>query len=93
MVVKQVVDKGQVFPAAVLDITDSDLLSSFMRGTSYIAAASLEMGYTTEASIPHSIATGFKHLVAATIDIDYTFKAGEKLKEMAKDPSKFAVAA
>ena len=92
MRIKSVFDKGQIFPAAVLDITDADLLGSFMRGVSYIAAASIEAGYVTEASIPHQIGRGFKNLVAATINIDFTFKAGAQLKEMAKDPSKFAVA-
>ena len=93
MKIKSVFDKGQVFPAAVLDITDADLLSTFSRGASLLAAASLSAGYPTAASIPHSIINGFKKLVAATIENDYTFEAGAKLKEMAKDPSKFAVAA
>ena len=93
MKIKSVFDKGQVFPAAVLDITDADLLASFSKGASNIAAASLAAGYPTAASIPHSIINGFKFLVAATMDNDYTFEAGAKLKEMAKDPSKFAVTA
>ncbi len=93
MKIKSVYDKGQVFPAAVLDITDADLLASFSRGAGYLAAASISAGYPTAASIPHEIIRGFKFLVAATIDNDYSFKAGAQLKEMAKDPSKFAVAA
>lgn len=93
MKIKSVYDKGQVFPAAVLDITDADLLSSFSKGVSYLAAASMQAGYPTAASAPHQIIRGFKFLVAATINNDYTFEAGAKLKEMAKDPTKFAVAA
>ena len=80
MKIKSVFDKGQIFPAAVLDITDADLLGSFRRGVSNIAAVSLEAGYVTEASVPHSIGRGFKNLVAATINIDFTFEAGAKLK-------------
>ena len=45
---------GCNFPA-VLDITDDDLCARFMGGVRNVAAISLQIGYPTLASAPHSI--------------------------------------
>ena len=44
-----------------------------MAGVSNVASVSLAIGYPTVASVPHSIANGFKNLmaVAAATDIEF----------------------
>lgn len=92
LVVLQVYDQGTVFAPKVLDITNEDLMKSFTSALSNVAAASLQIGYPTVASVPHSIVNGFKNLLAVAAATDVTFKEAETLKEFLKDPSKFAAA-
>jgi len=58
-----------------------------------LAAISLGSGMPCAASVPHSIVTGFKALVSMALEADYTFKQGELMIAMAKDPSAFAALA
>lgn len=91
--VTQVFDQGSVFSPAVLDITDDDIRKSFMAGVTNVACVSLNIGYPTICSAPHSIVNGFKNVLAVAVETDYTFPLAEKTKEYLADPSKFAVAA
>ena len=93
LVVKKVYDSGTVFDPKVLDLTDDDLIASFVQGVRNVAAVSLSIGVPTAASVPHSIINGFKNLLAVAAETDITFKEAEKVKEYLADPSKFAVAA
>jgi len=93
LAVQQVFDNGTIYSPEVLDVTSDDLRARFVAGINNVAAASLEVGYPTKASAPHSIANGFKNLLAIAAATDVTFKQAEKLKEYLADPSKFAVAA
>jgi len=49
------------------------------QGVRNVAALSLVIGYPTTASVPHSLANGFKKLLAVAIGTDYTFKEAEKV--------------
>merc|ERR1712141_266407 len=91
--IEQVYDSGTIFDPAILDVTDDDLRGRFMMGVANVAAVSLAIGYPTVASVPHSIANGFKNLLAVAAETDITFKEAETMKEYLVDPSKFAVAA
>jgi len=93
LAVQQVFDNGSIYSPDVLDVTSDDLRARFLSGIRNIAAASLQVGYPTKASVPHSIANGFKNLLAVAAATDVTFKQAEKLKEYLADPSKFASAA
>lgn len=93
LVVEKVYDSGTIFEPKILDIKDEDLRDRFMMGVRNIAAISLQIGYPTVASAPHSIANGFKRLLAIAVETDYTFPEAEKTKEYLADPSKFVVAA
>jgi len=93
LAVQQVYEDGTVFSPAVLDITPEDLIQRFMQGVANVASVSLEIGYPTVASVPHSIANGFKNLLAIAAVTDVSFKEAETLKEYLKDPSKFASSA
>jgi len=93
LVIEQVYDSGTVFHPSILDMSDDDLRERFMQGVTNIACISLQIGYPTVASVPHSIANGFKNLLAVAAATDIEFKEAEQMKEFLKDPSKFAVAA
>ncbi len=62
-------EDGAIYDPKVLDIKDEDILDSVMVAITRIAAASLELGYPTLASIPHSVINGFSGAkVAGTRD-------------------------
>jgi len=89
----QVYDSGSIFSPDILDIKPEDLRAKFQAGVANLAAVSLQIGYPTLASAPHSIANGFKNLLAIAATTDIEFKEATTIKEYLKDPSKFAVAA
>jgi len=89
-----VFDQGSIFSVDVLDIDESVLAAKFGFALSQLAALSLEIGYPTQASIPHSIGNAFKSLVAVTVNLDsYSFPKAEPYKAFLADPSAFASAA
>jgi len=88
--VQMVYDSGSIFEPKILDIKPEDLRARFMAGVRNVAAVSIEIGYPTVASAPHSIINGFKKLLAVAAVTDIIFKEAETLKEFIKDPSKFA---
>ncbi|KAF9355145.1 ribosomal protein P0 (A0) (L10E) [Mortierella sp. AD094] len=93
LTVVQVYDNGTVFHPSVLDIEEETLVSHFIAGIKNIAAISLQIGYPTIASVPHSIINSYKNLLAVSIATEYTFPGSEKVKAYLADPSAFAVAA
>ena len=93
LVVQKVYEAGSVFDPAILDITEADIKAKFMAGVATVAAVSLEIGYPTIASVPHSVVNGMKNLLAVAAVTDITFKEAEMIKAFLADPSKFAAAA
>jgi len=93
LIVEQVYDSGTIFEPKILDIKPEDLRNRFLAGVKNVAAVSLQIGYPTVASVPHSLINGFKNLLAVAAVTDISFKEAETVKEYLKDPSKFAVAA
>lgn len=93
LIIQQVYDSGTCFDPAILDITDDDVRSKFMAGVTNIASISLQIGYPTMASAPHSIVNGFKNILALAVETDITFKQAETIKEILADPEKFAALA
>ena len=65
----------------------------FVQGVGNIAAVSLEIGYPTVASVPHSIVNGFKNVASVCLEADIDIPEIQTIKEYLADPSKFAVAA
>jgi len=86
-------EEGSIFDPEVLDITEDDIRAKFMAGVNRVAAASLQIGYPTVVSAPHSVANGLKKLLAVAAATDITFPAAEKMKAYLADPSAFASAA
>ena len=64
-----------------------------LQGIANVAAVSLEIGYPTVASVPHSVINGFKNVAAVCLEADIDIKEIQTIKEYLADPSKFAVAA
>uniref|UniRef100_H2LZD6 Large ribosomal subunit protein uL10 n=3 Tax=Oryzias TaxID=8089 RepID=H2LZD6_ORYLA len=62
-------------------------------GVRNIASVSLEIGYPTLASIPHSVINGYKRVLAVAVETDYTFPQAEKVKAFLADPTAFAAVA
>jgi large subunit ribosomal protein LP0 len=91
--VEQCFDEGSAFEPAVLDISEDDIRAKFMSGVNNVAAVSLNIGYPTVASAPHSIANGLKKLIAVAAATEITFPAAEKSKAFLADPSAFVVEA
>lgn len=91
--IQQVYDDGSTYDPKVLDITDKDLIDHFMEGVKRVAALSLQIGYPTLASAPHSLANGYKRVLAVAVATELSFPLADKVKEMLADPSRFAVAA
>lgn len=90
--IEQVYDSGSVFSPEILDIKPEDLRAKFQAGVANLAAVCLSVGYPTIASVPHSVANGFRNLLALAATTDVEFKQAETIKEFIKDPSKFAAA-
>lgn len=93
LIITQVYDNGSLYSPAVLDINDDDLRARFLEGSRRVAAVSLQIGYPTLASAPHSLVNGFKKVLAVAVETDITFPLAETVKEYIKDPSKFAASA
>jgi len=93
LLIENVYDSGTIFSPSILDITNEDIIARFMSGVRNIAAISLQIGYPTAASVPHSLINGFKKLLAIAVETDIDFEEANQTKEYLKDPSKFAVAA
>jgi large subunit ribosomal protein LP0 len=91
--IEQVYDSGSIFSPDILDIKPEDLRQKFQAGVANLAAVCLEIGYPTIASVPHSIANGFRNLLALAATTDVEFKEAATIKEYIKDPSKFAAVA
>lgn len=89
-----VYDNGSLFSVNILDITESEIISRFSFALSRVAAISLQLGYPTQASIPHSIAGACRACVAVATQCDtFSFKEADPFKAFLADPSAFAVAA
>ena len=93
LTVVQVYDKGQVFPATILDITDDELLGHCVSAINTIASISLAAGYPTLPSVGHSVVNHYKNVLALSIATDYTFEGSEAIKDRLANPEAYAAAA
>jgi large subunit ribosomal protein LP0 len=89
----QVYDNGSIYSTKVLDLTDEDLLVKFHNAVRNVASVSLAIGYPTVASIPHSIARGYKNVLSVSLATEYTFPKAQKIKDYLANPNAFAASA
>lgn len=88
-----VYDNGNVYSAKVLKLSQEEINQKLQRGFGTFAAISLGAGIANEASVPHMVVGSFKNLVAMALDAEYSFKEGDRLMAIARDPSAFLAAA
>jgi len=88
-----VYDNGSVYAPAVLDLTDNDILARFKQGVQNIAAVGLQIGYSTIATVPHSLINGYKNLLAVAFETQYSFKRAEAIKAFIATPTAAAAQA
>jgi large subunit ribosomal protein LP0 len=93
LVLGQVYDHGSVYHYKVLNVTDQDILDKFNAGVRNIASLGLQIGVPSIASLPHSIARGFKNVLSVSLATDYTFDKAQKVKDFLKNPGAFAASA
>lgn len=93
LTLSQVYDNGSVYSHKVLDLSDQDLLAKFHNGVRNIACIGLKIGYPTIASLPHSIARGYKNVLSVSLATNYTFDKAQKLKDYLANPTAFAAPA
>jgi large subunit ribosomal protein LP0 len=92
LVIRTVYDAGSVYDAAVLDLTDEDVLAKFHQGVRNVACVSLALGFPTLASVPHSVVRGYKNVISIGLGTEYAFPQAIKMKELLANPGVKAVA-
>jgi large subunit ribosomal protein LP0 len=92
MEVQQVFQDGGVFPAAVLDTKEDELIAKFLAGVNNMAAFSREIGIPTEAGLPHAFGNAFKNVAALIGTTAFSFKEVEEVKKFLENPEAYAAA-
>jgi len=87
-----VYQEGNVFDAAVLDISTEVLTAKFMAAANNVAAFGREIGVPTDAGLPHMMCNAFKNVVGLVAEIDFTFELVQEIKDILSDPEKLAAA-
>jgi large subunit ribosomal protein LP0 len=93
LIVTVVYQNGEIFDAAVLDITDADMITKFLSGARMIAALGLQLGVPTKASFVHSINNAYKALLSIGMGTDYKFGAVAEFEDFIANGPKFVAAA
>lgn len=88
--VEKVYDKGQMYSASVLDITDDHIIEKMTKGINFTNAAARATGFPTEFSISHSIVEAFKNIVAFGLETDFIFPQMANIKYAYDNPDAFA---
>jgi len=90
LIIEAVYDNGSIFSPEVLNITRDVIVSNFTAALNAVAALSLQIGYPTQASIPHSIGNAFKAVVAVVLGLEtFTFAEAKPFQAFLADPSAF----
>lgn len=84
MKVSKILQNGNIFDAAVLDLSSDVILAKFKNAISLQARLSLGLGVPTVASTPHSFLNGFKNLVAVCAASGYEFDQAKAVLNAAR---------
>merc|ERR1712051_492589 len=85
--VVQCYEEGSLFAPEILDITEEDIRAKFMAGVNNVASVSLNIGYPTLASAPHSVANGLKNLLAVAAPVQEAAAEAPAAKEESEEES------
>jgi len=80
---KAVYDNGVVYDAAVLDLTEKEILEKFIAGVRNVTALSLATSFPSSVAVPHLVLNGYKNVLAIGLGTNFTFPRLEKLKSAA----------
>lgn len=75
LVMSLIYDNGSFYSPAVLSMTEADKEDKVRAGINNVAALSLALGFTTQASIPHVAMNAFKNIFSVSLGTDYDFDA------------------
>lgn len=82
MTVETVYDNGNIFDAAMLDVTDEAIAKMVRGAANTIASLGLAIGHPTVASAPHLLFNAYKGLLGVALNSEeITFPAVDKLRE------------
>jgi large subunit ribosomal protein LP0 len=83
LVAKQVYDSGSMYDPKWLDVGDVEKEAMIRAGINRVAAVSLALGWTNEASFPHVMMDAFKNILSISLGTDYDFEEfnGAQLKQ------------
>lgn len=90
--VKQIYESGSVYGPNVLDINNDTVISKIRTAATRIACLSLQIGYPTLPSVPHSLTRAFKNLLSIAVATSINFKQAEDIKELLENPEALAAA-
>lgn len=94
MRVSKILQDGNIFDAAVLDLDMAYILGKFSKAVGVQTSLALGAGVPTTTSAPHSLLNGFKNLVAAAAASGYEFEQANALMSAAANaPAAAPVAA
>jgi len=86
--IHSVYDKGDIYPSAVLDITDDSVGLAFNKSLQKIASFSLALNIPTACSIPHSILNAYRNICAVGLGCDsYSWDKLDKVKILLANPT------
>lgn len=83
MNILKVYEQGNVFDAAVLDLSKDVLLQKFQGGIMNLTKMSLGGGVVNKLSATHHILNSFKNLACVSFASNYSFEQAEKMKSAA----------
>jgi large subunit ribosomal protein LP0 len=81
IMVNTIYENGEVYDAAVLDLSEDDLVQFFCGAVAKIAAISYELGEINETTLPQSFGKAFMLLAAVALSSDYDFAEMEDVKK------------
>jgi len=93
LLLESVYENGALYEPHVLELTDEDMIAKFRNGVSNVACLSLQIGYPTQASLPHALSNAYKKVLAIAVETEYSFPAAQQIKDFLKNPGAFAAAA
>lgn len=80
--VNTVYEDGDVYDAAVLDLSEDELVARFGNAIGKIAAISFSLGEINQFTVPHSFGRAFQMIVAIALSADINFAELEAVKAL-----------
>eukprot|EP00466_Bigelowiella_natans_P014711 jgi/Bigna1/51843/estExt_Genewise1Plus.C_30274 len=91
--VNYVFEGGSCYPAAVLDLTDDDIMKMFAGGLIQASCISLGLGYPSIASLPHLMSNAVRKVIAFSIETAYKLEIAQPFEDYLANPDAFKVVA